>query len=312
LEAQPKEFRTPVSKSTVLSNSDDEGQVKIKEIKFGQVISESDRRTEASQELIKEKRSRGQDNLNLIAEDEEVGESESEASHMESKCIWTIQPEATSEEVYDTEDSRRISVLNNAAWEERHPIVEEFLVIEESVDQEKKASDTNETEDEGAGKDQVDTMSQPLRMDESHDKPLGEGLKDISDQRIEERIAAFEEDLAMQCPMCLANKVQAKETTLGKTYYMCTEKDCHFISWGKPYHLACPECQNPFLVEKRGRDGKTTLKCPRATCSYWQNHPSTIPETFPESRGSTKSRGVKKTGKPGRRVVKRRVVRKKR
>jgi len=71
---------------------------------------------------------------------------------------------------------------------------------------------------------------------------------EIADDAIEKRIAAFEEDLAMQCPICRNGCVQKEEAGIGKIYYRCSVKDCNFISWGKPYHLVCPQCNNPFLV----------------------------------------------------------------
>ena len=135
-----------------------------------------------------------------------------------------------------------------------------------------------------------------------------------ADDGIEKRIVAFEEDLAMQCPMCKIAKVQAKETATGKTYYKCSNKDCNFISWGKPYHIVCPQCQNPFLVETSNRGGKPILKCPRATCNYWQKLPVEITEEIQKKADSKTKEPVKPTvtsQKPRRRVVRRRVVRRK-
>jgi len=94
------------------------------------------------------------------------------------------------------------------------------------------------------------------------------------DDLVEKKIAAFAEDLAMQCPLCGKAKIKSQKTSTGKCYYVCSEQHCTFISWGKPYHLACPECGNPFLIESSGRDGTPILKCPRATCFHWQGHPS--------------------------------------
>jgi hypothetical protein len=135
-----------------------------------------------------------------------------------------------------------------------------------------------------------------------------------ADDGIEKRIVSFKEDLAMQCPMCKIAKVQAKETATGKSYYKCSNKDCNFISWGKPYHIVCPQCQNPFLVETSNRGGKPILKCPRATCGYWQKIPVEITEEIQKKADSKTQEPVEPTvtlQKPRRRVVRRRVVRRK-
>ncbi|MCF8069998.1 MAG: hypothetical protein K9L30_15565 [Desulfobacterales bacterium] len=87
---------------------------------------------------------------------------------------------------------------------------------------------------------------------------------------VEEKIKAFQEQLAMTCPICNVGKIIPNETGKGKSYYSCTNNKCSFISWGKPYHIPCPLCQNQFLIEFSKKDGQTGLKCPRATCSFWK------------------------------------------
>lgn len=89
---------------------------------------------------------------------------------------------------------------------------------------------------------------------------------------IEDKIAAFEETLATSCPVCNTGKVLSGTTEKGQEYYSCNNKNCGFISWGKPYPFACPLCKNPFLIETSLGEGKTGLKCPRATCSFRQDH----------------------------------------
>ena len=131
---------------------------------------------------------------------------------------------------------------------------------------------------------------------------------------IESRIAAFEEDLALECPLCKQSKVQAEETAMGKIFYRCLTKNCNFISWGKPYHISCPQCNNPFLVETSDNAGKTILKCPRSTCRYRQNLPWELEENNKEKINSV-SQGTNKvtpiSRKFRKRVKKRRVVRRK-
>ncbi len=141
--------------------------------------------------------------------------------------------------------------------------------------------------------------------------PILEGDEDV----VGRKIAAFEEDLAMQCPICKNATIKTEKTSTGKYYYVCSDKHCTFISWGKPYHLVCPECGSPFLVESSTHDGKTILKCPRATCFHWQRHPSDTSGEDPlKDPSSTRiSRGTPSVPSPRKKkVVRRKVVRKKR
>ncbi len=98
-----------------------------------------------------------------------------------------------------------------------------------------------------------------------------EGKVSPSDD-IEARIAAFEAELAMPCPLCQTGKVITEKTSAGKDYYTCSDKDCRFVSWDKPYHFSCPQCKNPYLVEFDLPAGEKGLKCPRAGCSYKQEN----------------------------------------
>ena len=144
---------------------------------------------------------------------------------------------------------------------------------------------------------------------------LEEDADAFNEDSIERRIAEFEETLSMECPLCRISKIQVEKTGKGKVYYRCTNKECHFISWGKPHHLPCPHCSNPFLVEAPGKEGRTLLKCPRATCQYWQKLPSDPAETLQQKPPlSTNPIGsaASASEKPRRRVVRRRVVRRKR
>ena len=134
------------------------------------------------------------------------------------------------------------------------------------------------------------------------------------DDDIEKRITAFEEDLALECPICRQSKVLTKSTATGKPYYKCSNKECSFISWGKPHHILCPKCNNPFLIEASNKAGTTNLKCPRATCRYWEKLYPDIPVKQKEPMESATQKANKITSvsqKPRRRVVRRRVVRRK-
>ncbi len=136
-----------------------------------------------------------------------------------------------------------------------------------------------------------------------------------NDDDIEKRITAFEENLALQCPICRQSKLKVQNTATGKPYYKCSNKECSFISWGKPHHIPCPKCNNPFLIETSGKNGKASLKCPRATCRYWENiRPDTTENRMGQPDSATQKTGttVSLPQKPRRRVVRRRVVRRKR
>lgn len=135
-----------------------------------------------------------------------------------------------------------------------------------------------------------------------------------NDDDIDKRIIAFEEDLALECPLCKHSKILIENTATGKSYYKCSNKECNFISWGKPHHIHCPKCNNPFLIEASNKAGKTILKCPRATCRYWKktlfdtadNHKDYI-----ESAIQKKNKVISISQKPRKKVVRRRVVRRK-
>ena len=141
-----------------------------------------------------------------------------------------------------------------------------------------------------------------------------DSLPGSADTSIESQIAAFEAILAMKCPLCKTGDVRVCETSTGRKYYVCSHKDCAFITWGKPYHSSCPDCGNNFLVEAVFK-GKAVLKCPRATCFYWQTNPA---EPLKDVRSSgdmisqeALPRLVTVAKKPRKKVVRRRVIRKK-
>lgn len=136
----------------------------------------------------------------------------------------------------------------------------------------------------------------------------------INDDDIDNSIMAFEEDLALECPICKHSKVTVENTATGKSYYKCSNKECNFISWGKPHHIPCPKCNNPFLIEASNKAGKTILKCPRATCRYWKKALLDSEDNYQESIKSVSQKTNEITSisrKPRKRVVRRRVVRRK-
>ncbi|OPY86232.1 MAG: DNA topoisomerase 1 [Smithella sp. PtaU1.Bin162] len=91
------------------------------------------------------------------------------------------------------------------------------------------------------------------------------------DAEIAEKIAAFEKELALTCPICKTGILEEKSTAAGKVFYACGSGSCNFISWGKPHNIPCIRCKNPFLIEATDASGQTFLRCPRATCQHRQS-----------------------------------------
>jgi len=117
----------------------------------------------------------------------------------------------------------------------------------------------------------------------------------VDDDAIAAKIAAFEKELALTCPICKTNVLKEEKTAGGKLFYSCTSDKCNFISWGRPHQIACPRCKNPFMVEVADSEGNMILKCPRATCQHRQ----ALTAAAPPATG-----GVKK-------VIRKRLVRRK-
>lgn len=92
----------------------------------------------------------------------------------------------------------------------------------------------------------------------------------LDDEAIAAKIAAFEKELALVCPICKTHALKEEKTAAGKIFYSCTSEKCNFISWGKPHHILCARCKNPFMVEVEDAEGRLVLKCPRATCQHRQ------------------------------------------
>lgn len=70
------------------------------------------------------------------------------------------------------------------------------------------------------------------------------------------------------CPVCRIGTVVTKHTPIGKIFYVCPEQECEFMAWSRPHAIACQVCDSPFLVERKNLDGRVSLRCPRAGCTY--------------------------------------------
>ena len=76
--------------------------------------------------------------------------------------------------------------------------------------------------------------------------------------------------VGVNCPECGGAIVQ-KQSRKGKIFYSCSNyPKCTFALWDKPIAQPCPECKNPFLVEKFSKKEGRTVRCPKKECGYRQ------------------------------------------
>ena len=70
--------------------------------------------------------------------------------------------------------------------------------------------------------------------------------------------------LGIACPEeTCEGEIAPRRSKKGRTFYGCTKyPDCKFTSWDKPVGEACPECKNPFLVEKWKKNEDPSVVCP--------------------------------------------------
>jgi DNA topoisomerase-1 len=75
----------------------------------------------------------------------------------------------------------------------------------------------------------------------------------------------------MDCPLdgCGGQIVQ-RRSKRGRSFYGCTNyPTCTFSAWQRPVARTCPQCQSPYLLEKRPKqDPLGTLACPSKTCDF--------------------------------------------
>ena len=294
----------------VLSSDAYKGKIEIRKVDFGKPSLkevEPDKKPSDEREHIEDEEARTQVKL---AETQPHDDAESISS--DTKMITSFEEPAKT--VFDEQSPSMDAVTTGVSMVDSASSNEDASHDLESTEQDKIFFDHNKD----------DSLNvEPTQKNIENVKEIGEGDPEtcyekedssIIDDDIEKRIMAFEEDLALECPICKHSKVTVENTATGKSYYKCSNKECNFISWGKPYHIPCPKCNNPFLIEASNKAGKTIFKCPRATCRYWQkalpdtadNHQKTIESA---SRETNKVTSISR--KPRKRVVRRRVVRRK-
>ncbi len=70
--------------------------------------------------------------------------------------------------------------------------------------------------------------------------------------------------LGIKCPECKTGEVVARRSKKGSPFYACNRyPDCKWISNDKPVLQPCPNCQNPYVVEKYSKDKGHYLQCPK-------------------------------------------------
>jgi len=71
--------------------------------------------------------------------------------------------------------------------------------------------------------------------------------------------------VGLDCPnKDCGGQVVEKVTRGGKRFYGCSNyPKCTFATWDKPVAIACPSCNNPFMVEKNSAKRGVYLKCPK-------------------------------------------------
>jgi DNA topoisomerase-1 len=74
----------------------------------------------------------------------------------------------------------------------------------------------------------------------------------------------------VSCPEqgCTGEIVQ-KISKRGKVFYGCSRyPECNFALWDKPVARKCPQCDNPYLLEKQRKNSALRLQCPKKSCNY--------------------------------------------
>ncbi len=74
--------------------------------------------------------------------------------------------------------------------------------------------------------------------------------------------------IGVKCPECSEGEIVERRSKRGKTFYGCSRyPDCAFVAWARPVAETCPDCGNPYLVEKYLKAG-AFLQCPATGCKY--------------------------------------------
>jgi DNA topoisomerase-1 len=70
--------------------------------------------------------------------------------------------------------------------------------------------------------------------------------------------------LGITCPECGKGELTSRKSKAGRPFYSCNRyPDCKFITNDKPLPIACPHCNNPYIVEKYSRERGSYKVCPK-------------------------------------------------
>jgi DNA topoisomerase-1 len=71
------------------------------------------------------------------------------------------------------------------------------------------------------------------------------------------------------CPACQKGTLVEKSSKRGKIFYSCDQyPQCDYAIWDEPVPGPCPDCGSPFLILKRPRAGRPSIRCPEKKCAY--------------------------------------------
>ncbi|MDR2489708.1 MAG: type I DNA topoisomerase [Desulfovibrio sp.] len=71
------------------------------------------------------------------------------------------------------------------------------------------------------------------------------------------------------CPACQKGSLVEKSSKRGKLFFACDQyPQCDYAMWDEPVPGPCPACASPFLVLKRPRAGRPSVRCPEKKCDY--------------------------------------------
>ena len=89
--------------------------------------------------------------------------------------------------------------------------------------------------------------------------------------------------IGVKCPNCSEGEIVERRSKRGKTFYGCNRyPECDFVAWNKPIPEPCPECGNPYLLEKWLKSGPVA-QCPNAECKYKRDLPKPEEQKEPEA-----------------------------
>ncbi len=75
--------------------------------------------------------------------------------------------------------------------------------------------------------------------------------------------------IGVKCPNCSEGEIVEKVAArTRRTFYGCNRyPKCDFTAWGKPIEEKCPNCGNPYLIEKHLKSGDWA-QCPNKECGF--------------------------------------------